>query len=473
MPLDRAVILLPHEGPGPACPNPPARRKVLGLTLLERVVLTSAQAGAKDFIFSGPPGTYWESVIDDLKGNRQIRARALRLEFVPLSETGGSSRASSPGGPFWLIPGDLVFDPAVMERASEAASAEDGPLHLVDRLRPAGPDRTDSVSLRIDERSGRATGFVNSPEEGSVAYSGISVCPADFFPRLAALFAERDGLRLDAETLNAVLLPEGSRVLDVGGAFSRRAATGAGLKDAQRYLLGTARKATDSFFARHVNRPISLLITRPLLPTGVPPNALSVACLAIGLSGCWFISRGGYLPSVLGAFLFEFASIFDGCDGEVARLTFRTSKFGGYLDMIGDIVIFVLFFLCLPVGLYRSTHRPVWIVLGVVALLSMATFYLQFAAFMKKARLGNLVVGVVKDIEARTGQPGFGGRLDRLAGKIAFIYRRDFFTTISFIVIGLGGSAVLMGILGVFMPLEPVYMYFYSRRRFPTTNKAE
>jgi CDP-L-myo-inositol myo-inositolphosphotransferase len=473
MPLDRAVILLPHEGPRPPAPHLAAGRKVLGLTLLERIVLTSAQTGVKDFVFSGPPGKSWEYVIEGLMGNRQIRAMALRLEFEALPGTGGSSRASSPGGSFWLIPGDLVFSPVVLERASDAASAENGPLHLVDRLRPPGADLGDSVSLRTDERSGRATAFVNGTEEGSVAYSGISVCPPDFFPRLAALFAERGGLRLDAETLNAVLLPKGSRVVDVGGAFSRRAATEAGLKDARRYLLGTARKATDSFFARHINRPISLFLTRLLLPTGISPNALSVVCLAIGLAGSWFISRGGYLPSLLGAFLFEFASIFDGCDGEVARLTFRTSKFGGYLDMIGDIVIFVLFFLCLPVGLYRSSHRPVWIAVGVIALLSMGTFYLQFAAFMRKARLGNLVVGVVKDIEARTGQAGFSGRLDRLAGKIAFIYRRDFFTTISSVVIALGGSAVLMGVLAVFMVLEPIYMFFYSRRRFPAKNKAE
>jgi hypothetical protein len=96
----------------------------------------------------------------------------------------------------------------------------------------------------------------------------------------------------------------------------------------------------------------------------------------------------------------------------------------------------------------------------------MGLFYLQLAAFMKNAKLGNLVVGVVKDIEGSPGRPGFTGRLDAAAAKIAFIYRRDFFSMVAFIVIALGGAAVLMGLLAIFIPLEPLYMYFYSRRRF-------
>jgi hypothetical protein len=72
---------------------------------------------------------------------------------------------------------------------------------------------------------------------------------------------------------------------------------------------------------------------------------------------------------------------------------------------------------------------------------------------------------VVKDIEGTAGRPGFSGRLNRVAAKIAFIYRRDFFSMASFIAIAVGGAGVLMWVLGVLIPLEPVYMHFFSRRR--------
>jgi CDP-L-myo-inositol myo-inositolphosphotransferase len=465
--VDRAVILLSQEGPVPSRLKGPTAGKLLGLTLLERAVLAAARSGVRDFILIGDAGTDGEKAVAGLRRDLRVRGLDLHLELVSVSEMGRFGDEGRSDRPFWLIPADLVFDPQALAGAAQAAPGDGTLLHLVDRHSLAGQQSDDGIGLTIDERTGRAAAFVRSSEPRSAAYAGISLCPATAFSRLAATFAEKGGIRLDADTLSAAFPPLGSLVIDAG-AFCRRVTTKASLKEARRYLLGTARKPTDAFFARHINRPISLLMTRFFLRLGITPNPLSIICLAIGLVSGWLIAQGGYLHALLGAFLFEFASIFDGCDGEVARLTFRTSKLGGFLDMVGDAVIFVLFFLCLPIGLYRSSHRPVWLVLGVLALLSMGAFYLQLAAYMKRAKLGNLVVGVVKDIERSAGRPGFTGRLDAVAAKIAFIYRRDFFSTLAFVVIGLGGAAVLMAVLAVFMPLEPVYMYFYSRRRFRT-----
>ncbi len=463
--VDRAVILLSQAGPASSSLKRPPARKFLGLTLLERVVLTASRSGVKEFILLGDAGTDPEKTIAGLRRGARIRGLDLRFEFVPVSEMGRFADDGRSGRPFWLMPADLVFDPQALAGAAQAASADGALLHLMDGHLQVPRQDDGGIGLTIDEKTGRAVAFVGGSEPRSAGYAGISLCPPEVFSRLSVVFADEGGIRLDANTLNTALRPSGSRVVDAG-AFCGRVTTEASLKEARRYLIGTARKPTDAAIARTINRPISLFMTRFLLPLGIPPNPLSIICLAIGLASGWLIAQGGYPHLLAGAFLFEFASIFDGCDGEVARLTLRISKFGGFLDMVGDAVIFVLFFLCLPIGLYRSSHRPVWLVLGVLALLSMGTFYLELAAFMKNAKLGNLVVGVVKDIEGSPGRPGFTGRLDGAAAKIAFIYRRDFFSMAAFILIGLGGAAVLMGLLAVFMPLEPVYLYLYSRRRF-------
>ena len=465
--VDRAVILLLREGTVSSGLKGPTAGKLLGLTLLERVVLAASRSGVRDFILVGDAGPDGEKTVAGLRRDAWIRGLDLRLELVPVSEMGRFVDEGRSDRPFWLIPADLVFDPQALADAAQAAPGDDTLLHLVDCHSRAGRQGDDGIGLTIDKGTGRAAAFVTGSEPRPAAYAWISLCPAAVFSRLGVVFADKGGIRMDADTLNAALLRSGSPVVDAG-VFCGRVTTSASLKEARRYLIGTARKPTDAFFARHINRPISLLMTRFFLRLGISPNPLSIICLAIGLVSGGLIAQGGYLHSLLGAFLFEFASVFDGCDGEIARLTFRTSKLGGFLDMVGDAVIFVLFFLCLPVGLYRSSHRPIWLVLGVLALLSMGAFYLQLSAFMKKAKLGNLVVGVVKDIEQSAGWPGFTGRLDGLAAKVAFIYRRDFFSTVAFVIIGLGGAAVLMGLLAVFLPLEPVYMYLYSRRRFRT-----
>jgi CDP-L-myo-inositol myo-inositolphosphotransferase len=463
--VDRAVIPLSREGLASSRLKEPAAGKLFGLTFLERVVLTASRSGVRDFILVGDAGTDGEKTVAGLRRNARVRGLDLRLELVPVPEMGRFADEGRSDRPFWLIPADLVFDPQALAGAAQAAPGDGLLLHLVDGQSRAGRQGDGRIGLMIDEKTGLALAFVGGSEPRSAVYAGISLCPAAVFSRLGVVFADKGGIRLDADTLNKALLPSGSRVVDAG-AFCGRVATGASLKEARRYLTGTARKPTDALIARYINRPISLFMTRFFLRLGITPNPLSIICLAIGLASGWIIAQGGYLHFLVGSFLFEFASIFDGCDGEVARLTFRTSKFGGFLDMVGDAVIFVLFFLSLPVGLFRSSHRPVWLVLGVLALLSMGLFYLQLAAFMKNAKLGNLVVGVVKDIEGSPGRPGFTGRLDAAAAKIAFIYRRDFFSMVAFIVIALGGAAVLMGLLAIFIPLEPLYMYFYSRRRF-------
>jgi len=461
MSIDQAVIMIPPR-PGPEV-SP--LTELLGLTLVHRVILAAAQSGVRDFFLMGVPGEEIEEIAGVLRKDPRVIGRSLSISSVPVPGPGKPAGGTEVRGRFWLIPADAVFDPDILVRAAEADPGGAVNLHLVDSAAPTGPETSETIRVKGGLPDQEGLTFVAGPVEGSSAYAAVSLCAAEAFPRLGALFAEPGQRRSASDALNDVFGSATARTFDTGGRFCFRVLSKAALKKARRELLATARKPTDSFIARNVNRRVSLFLTRPLIRLGVKPNPLSVACLAIGIASCWFIAQGGYFYSVLGAFLFEFASIFDGCDGEVARLTYRTSKFGGFVDMVGDAVIFVLFFVCLPVGLYRNSRRPVWLVLGVLALLSMGTFYLQLTAFMKKKQLGNYVVGVVKDIEQSAGRPGFSGRLDRAAAKIAFVYRRDFFSTVAFIVITLGGAGGLMWVLGVLIPLEPVYMHFFSRRR--------
>ena len=58
-----------------------------------------------------------------------------------------------------------------------------------------------------------------------------------------------------------------------------------------------------------------------------------------------FFARGGYWNTLLGALLSVWASILDGCDGEVARLKLQVSKLGCWLETICDY-LYYLFISC-------------------------------------------------------------------------------------------------------------------------------
>ena len=110
-------------------------------------------------------------------------------------------------------------------------------------------------------------------------------------------------------------------------------------------------KLQDGIVARFLNRPISGLVTRFLLKFPIHPNTCTISLLVLPLCACLFLVRGDYLSIVIGAIIFQLYSIFDGCDGEIARAKNLESKFGQRLDSLCDSLASGLFVIALGFGL--------------------------------------------------------------------------------------------------------------------------
>jgi phosphatidylglycerophosphate synthase len=149
-----------------------------------------------------------------------------------------------------------------------------------------------------------------------------------------------------------------------------------------RALFARLGRPGDGWFTRLVDRRISRALTRLLIPTSVSPNAVTLVSIAIGISAGLLFATGEPQAAIAGALLFLASTIIDGCDGELARLTFRESRLGARLDVIGDNVVHLFLFGGIAFGLYRHGHDPRlaavgWLlVLGVV--LAMAAVYAFF-----------------------------------------------------------------------------------------------
>jgi len=145
--------------------------------------------------------------------------------------------------------------------------------------------------------------------------------------------------------------------------------TPADVDDAEWRLLRRLVKDTDGFMARHVERPISLRIARRLASTGITPNQITLLSVGIGLCGAIFFLSSYWLWQTVGALLFLAHSILDGCDGELARLKFQESRFGGIIDYWGDNVVHIAVFACMAVGWSLSIGASWPLLLGVAATL--------------------------------------------------------------------------------------------------------
>jgi len=133
------------------------------------------------------------------------------------------------------------------------------------------------------------------------------------------------------------------------------------------WLLGQARKETDSFMSKHFDRRLSLALTRRLLDTRVKPNHMTLVSASIGLLGAVLMADGGRAATTAGALVVWAHTLLDGCDGELARLRFQESRFGGLLDFWGDNLIHFALFLCLGVGQWRRAGGTEMLVLGSAA----------------------------------------------------------------------------------------------------------
>ncbi len=120
--------------------------------------------------------------------------------------------------------------------------------------------------------------------------------------------------------------------------------------------------------ARHVERPISLQISRRLAGTAITPNQMSLISIAVGICGGPFFLSSRPLMQTIGALLFLAHSILDGCDGELARLKFQQSRWGGVLDFWGDNVVHTVIFGCMGIGwsLAAGAIWPLWLGAGAV-----------------------------------------------------------------------------------------------------------
>jgi 1L-myo-inositol 1-phosphate cytidylyltransferase / CDP-L-myo-inositol myo-inositolphosphotransferase len=145
--------------------------------------------------------------------------------------------------------------------------------------------------------------------------------------------------------------------------------TPADVEDAEWRLLRGLVKDTDGFMARNVERPISLRIARRLASTGITPNQITLLSVGIGLCGALFFLSAHWLWQTIGALLFLAHSILDGCDGELARLKFQESRFGGVIDYWGDNVVHIVVFACMAIGWSLSIGASWPLLLGAAAAL--------------------------------------------------------------------------------------------------------
>jgi archaetidylinositol phosphate synthase len=102
--------------------------------------------------------------------------------------------------------------------------------------------------------------------------------------------------------------------------------------------------------ARPWDARLARWLVTPLKHTRITPNHLTSLRLLIGTSCAVAFAVGGYGCANLGALLLVLSNFVDHTDGELARVSGKTSRFGHFYDLACDAFVTVALFVGIGIG---------------------------------------------------------------------------------------------------------------------------
>jgi len=119
---------------------------------------------------------------------------------------------------------------------------------------------------------------------------------------------------------------------------------------------------------------IARIAARPLARTSVTPNLVTTVSLLLAIACALLYAMGGNAADI-GAVCFILAFWLDHVDGELARMTGRTSALGHYYDLAAGGVLLTGLFVGMGYGMPESTLGGYATLLGVAAGVTIAVIF--------------------------------------------------------------------------------------------------
>ena len=324
--------------------------RVAGRELVLRHFILLSRCGISEFVLVVNPQSrpYFERFI-----NQYPQYRVTLVEN-PYPERGNGyslwCAKEAVTGSFVLTMSDHIYEEEFVQKALEGQGI------IVDR---EGRYIDHREATRVKLLENRAVALGKGLEPYDAFDTGFFILTSEIFSVAEKVIAQRPHGEVSlSEIIASAQLP----AFDVSGYFWMDVDTPEDLHCAEKLLVKASVKGVgDGFVSRFLNRRISTSLT-PYLCDYVTPNQATIFSALLGFLSAFV----ALLCLPLGAFLYQVHSVLDGVDGELARVTLRTSRFGGVLDSVLDRYVDFTF---LAAVLWRWRPAGINMVIGLMALL--------------------------------------------------------------------------------------------------------
>lgn len=309
---------------------------LLGLSLIERTILTLKNAVINDFyVVTGYNGEKLRKYLERFSKSRNINIICITNDEWEKGNGISVLKAKKLlNENFILLMADHIFDELILMRLKIEKMADDEVMLAVDYNTKSNKlvDLEDVTKVLIEDN--RIIDIGKGIKNYNAYDAGIFLCsPAIFNGIEKSLSTGDDSLSGGVKELAS---RGKAKTFDIKDNYWINVDSEETIKKAERKLLSILEKASDGPVSRYLNRPISTKISKYLVKTNITPSCISFLSFSMCCIATLFFFLGGYINLVIGAVLAQMSSIIDGCDGEVARLKFQVTEFGKWFDAVLD-----------------------------------------------------------------------------------------------------------------------------------------
>ncbi len=341
--------------------------RLLGLTLIERVILSAKEAGISEFIIV--IGYKGEDIKNHLGGGEEYGVKITYIENEEWEEGNGVSvvkaRSILKDEPFLLLMADHIFDSSIIETMLKVKKRSDECLVAIDSS-PRYIDLSEATKVKIDRK--KIVDIGKNLEVYDAVDCGIFLMSPVIFEALEESI--RGGDDSLAGGLRFLASKKLVRYIDVKNTFWIDVDTEEDYKRAERELLRRLTKPTDGPVSRYLNRPLSTRLSKYLVETRIPPTLISIISFLLSFPAAYLFCASSYISVVLAGLLAQFSSILDGIDGEIARLKHRKSTYGAWLDSCLDRYSDAIIIFGMTYGWWlQHDYKELTLIIGFIALI--------------------------------------------------------------------------------------------------------
>ena len=334
---------------------------LLGLKIIERIILAGKETEISEFVIvTGFEGKNIRALLGD---GKKYGVSISYVENEDWNRANGISVFKAKRfftKHFVLLMSDHIFASSTLRRIQRLQIKADESILAVDKNLSSVNDINDTTKVVV--RGDRVVSLNKNLSDYNGFDTGMFVCSPSIFKALERSISQNknslsDGMRI-------LVKEKKLRAFNIRGNFWADCDTYEDIKFAEKKLIKSLTKPQDGIVSRNFNRKVSGLITKLfLIKTPITPNIITLSALILAIPTFLLLAKGVYPWIFLGGLLIQFLSILDGCDGEIARLKFLKSKWGGFFDTVIDRYVDIIIILGMIYGYWLTTHsETIWII---------------------------------------------------------------------------------------------------------------